>query len=285
MAFPRKTLPLAALLLATLSGCGEYNPFAVRHTIDYPPYEGAGYTDREPTEREKLIARSDFSVELVHFVDDRLPRSTALSAKDAVIYDYDPDQLLQGVTAKGPILINKYLAWRPKVAKHYRVEVELHRLHTRILTGTIISGNFGRYSAELEAHVVARRPDSQVVINRTYSLEAEQKRQTFNGRSPSVEMDRAREYDIAEDLFRKLAENIAWDLRQNDARTWKVEEDKNNTSGINLRPVPGYVANPAVIDDNPQPPATIQELLKPDAPALTPADPSSTVEDGAGPQG
>lgn len=270
-------LPLLALAMAlALGGCADsgWNPFAARQrVIEYPPYEGEGYTEREPSEREKLLARSDFSMELVRFTDSRRPQSTALATPEGNIYDYEPDELLQGVTYKVPVLVNKYMAWRPKVAKHYRVEMELEQLHARIISGNLWSGNFGRYLADVQTRVMVRRPDSQVVVNKIYTITLEQKRPTFNGRNPSKEMDRARVYDLVEDSFRQIAEDIAWDVRQHDARTWKVD---NNVKPVgNLRPVQRKVMTEEVNDLPPKGLSdegeldTIETLLKPEDPSAS----------------
>jgi hypothetical protein len=202
------------LLACFLSSCaGNRQP-------DYPPLEGTGFTDREWTQKERLIARSDFSVEIVRFVDNRNPRVEATDPYDNTIYDYDPDNLMQGVTARAPVLFNKYLAYRPRMAKHYRVEIELTRLKTRIRPGSLWDGQFGRYTVELEARVIARRSDSSVAFNRPYSIELERRRTTFNGRSPSSAMDRNRMYDLTEDAIRQMSEAIGWQLRSTDSHIW-----------------------------------------------------------------
>jgi hypothetical protein len=270
----RKMLAVAMLPLA-LAGCADsgWNPFAARQrVVEYPPYEGEGYTEREPTEREKLLARADFSVEMVRFADARRPRSTALATPEGNIYDYEPDELLQGVTYKVPVLVNKYLAWRPKTEKHYRVEMELEQLHARIISGNLWSGNMGRYATDVEARVMVRRPDSQVVLNKVYTAVLEQKRPTFNGRNPSKEMDRARVYDLVEDAFRAIAEDIAWDIRQQDARKWKVD---TSVPAAHMRPVKRTIQTEVPEDLPPKGLAdegeldTIETLMKPEDPSAS----------------
>lgn len=205
-------MTLAAALL--LGGCG-----ASRYD-EYPPYEGAGFDERGTTEKERLIARSDFSVELVRLADNRNPRTEANDPGDNKIYQYDPEVLMQGLSSRLPVLFNKYLTYRPRMAKHYKAEIEITRFKTQILNGTLLSGEFGRYAVAFEARVVARRADSTVAINRPYSVVIEQRRRTYNGRSPSAEMDRTRMYDIAEDAVRQMSQEIGWDLRRTDAHVW-----------------------------------------------------------------
>jgi hypothetical protein len=118
------------------------------------------------------------------------------------------------------VLFNKFMAYRPRMAKHYRVEIELTRLKTRIRPGSLWDGEYGRYEVNLEARVVARRADSTVVINRPYSITLERRRVTFNGRSPSADMDRNRIYDLTEDGIRQMSEAIGWNLRSTDAHMW-----------------------------------------------------------------
>lgn len=231
----------------------------------YPPYEGIGFTEREPTEREKLIAKSDFSIELVRFEDTRRPRSIGIDARDSVIYDYDPDQLLQSVSYKMPTLINKYLAYKPKLTKHYKAEAELLVLNSRIYTGDLLSGKMGRYTVHLEANVLVRRPDSFVAVNKLYAVNRVEKRQTFDGRPPTKEMDRARMYDLVEDAVRGMAEEVAWDLRQNDVRAWNIKEERK--APVAIRPAKPKLIQPAasttVTDDEP---TTLENLITPTQP-------------------
>lgn len=265
-----KTLCYVALPVATLLLAGCVEGWRPRNMIEYPPYEGVGYTDREPTQREMLLAKSDFSVELVRFEDTRRPRNTQPLPSDNVIYEYEPDELLQGVTYKIPVLMSKYLSFRPQAAKNYRAEVELEALRTRIVTGNLLSGNFGRYAVEMEARVLVRRPDSTVVIHRPYKLELEEKRQTFNGRNPTKEMDRARMYDLTEDAFRRLSEDIAWDLRQVDARRWDYDGEQRAAAKAEAearaKAEEAAAAARAAAPPADDMPTTIEELVKPEAP-------------------
>lgn len=214
---------LTGLLLAGCTELPEWFP-GVKPPIDrYPVYEGEGFTDYKPTEKERILARSDFSVEIVRFEDSRRPRSTAFRSPDQVIYEYEPDELMQGVKYRMPVLMNKYFAYRSKAAKHYLAEVELLYLKPMIITGTFWEGrDMGRYSVDVEVRVLVRRPDSQVAVFRTEKIHLEQPRETYNGRDPSKEMDRARVYDLIEDAIRKLSETIAWNVRMGDARHWNI---------------------------------------------------------------
>jgi hypothetical protein len=254
------------VLALSLSGCVDIimdtDWLVPNNEQVYPPYEGMGFTDRAPTEREQLISKSDFSVELVRFEDARRPRSTGITARDTIVYDYDPDTLLQSVTYKMPVLITKHLSYKPKLPKNYLAEVDLTTLHARIVTGDVFSGKMGRYTVHLEADVLVRRPDSFVAINKPYAIDRIGKRQTFNGRPPSEEMDRARQYDLVEDAIRSLAERIAWDLRQNDVRRWNV--DKTVKPSVNIRPTHPKLVKPEastapVMDE----PTTLEQLITP----------------------
>lgn len=202
-----------------------------------PVDETGEWTFRDPTEKELLLARSDFSVEIVRFTDNRRPRSMELASNDQMIYQYDPDNLLGSVSYNVPAILGKYLSYRPKMAKHYKVELDVKHLTTVIKTGTLLSGSWGRYSVDMEIAMTARRPDSTVVARRTFRYSEEQRRQDYNGRGPTKERDRARMYDLTETMLRKAAEDIGWEIRQRDARIWKVEQPQTIPTRLNLPPV------------------------------------------------
>lgn len=174
-----------------------------------------------PSSNELRLARSHFSVELVRFTDARRPRSMELQPSDRMIYQYDPDTLLQGTAYKSAALLSKYLCYRPTYPRDYKVEVDLEQLNTVIKTGTWWSGSWGRYSVKMELHVLARRPDSSVVLDKLYTFTQERARKDFNGRGPSKERDRSMMYDMVESGLRQVAEEIGMDLRR-DASHWKL---------------------------------------------------------------
>jgi hypothetical protein len=227
----------------------------------FPADETGPWTEHEATGRERAIAASDFSVELVRFTDARRARSLEAETPDQLIHQYDPDELMQGLNYRVPNILERYLAYKPRMQKNYKVEVTLTKLLTLVKTGTMWSGSWGRYSVDMELQVIARRDDSTVVMQRTYSLHDEQARSSNLGRGPSKERDRARMYDLTESMMRKICEQIGWDLRQRDARVWTMD-----------RPAPAFApkfgldqANGGMQDRNAAPatsaPAAVPEAL------------------------
>lgn len=226
----RYTRALAASLLALLVvGCGSV-------PARYTPLDESGPWGYKGTYRmETLTARSDFSMELVRFTDSRRPRSLERGPAEQTMDTYDPDNLLAGVSTRLPALYEKYLAYKPRHAKHYKVELELRELRTEVLNGNFWSGPFGRYKVKLELEATARRPDSQVVLRRGYRFEDTRPRKTFNGRSPSVSMDEARLIDLVDEAVRRTAMTFAYELRRDDARTWRPDKEAAPTPTTRVR--------------------------------------------------
>jgi hypothetical protein len=225
------SLALCALLLGSCGGLTRQSDFS-------PPMEGGVTTRLKAREREMLVARDDFSVELVRFTDARRPRSLARSPAEQTMDVYDPDTLLGGVSTRLPAMYEKYLAYKPKTPKHYKVEIELTKLHTEVRNGDFWSGRFGRYAVVLELEAQARRPDSSVVLRKVYRFTEAQRRQTFNGRSPTLGMDESRLVDLVDAAVRKTAMDFAWDIRQNDARKWRPEQTATPTPTRRIKLVP-----------------------------------------------
>lgn len=212
--FMRRCLTVGlALLLPALSGCGSWE--ALR-PAGYVPESTGLYNVGRLTDREKVLLRSDFSVALNQFSDKRSLRSLMAQQPKGIMYQYDPDDLLQGVTYRLPALLETYLTYRPRKAKHYQVEAAVTELQAYIKTGSLLDGRFGRYAVRLELAVVVRRPDSRVVLARHYRQRLEGPRKSYDGRNPSVETDRATMLDLVDAAMRKTAENIGWDIRGND---------------------------------------------------------------------
>lgn len=173
-----------------------------------------------------LVAKSDFSMEVVRFTDNRRPRSLNRAPTELSMDVYDPDSVVQGITTRLPAIYEKYLAYRPKQLKHYKVELDLLDLRTEVLNGNVWSGRFGRYSIALEIEATVRRPDSRVVVRRVYRVADTQKRATYDGRSPSQTMDETRLMALVDAAVRKTAMDLAWDVRQFDALRWNPAREK-----------------------------------------------------------
>ena len=212
-------------MAASLGGCA-FTQASSQLGDDYqgfPVDDTGAWTHHGPTSAERALAGSHFSVELVRFTDARRPRSMEVETPDRLIYQYDPDTLLQGAAYKSATLLNKYLCYRPTYPKDYKVEIDLDHLTTLIKTGTWWSGSWGRYTVAIEMHVLARRPDSSVVLDKLYTFRQERERKDFNGRGPSKERDRAVMYDMVEVGIRKIALEIGQDL-QRDAHRWQLPD-------------------------------------------------------------
>ena len=241
-----------ALWLPALSGCGTWE---MLKPAVYVPQSNGIFNGTRLTDREKVVFRSDFSVELNQFTDQRTPRSLQAQQPKGIIYQYDPDDLLQGVTYRLPVLLETYLTYRPRKAKHYQVDVAVTELQTYIKTGNIFDGRFGRYAVRLELAVVVRRPDSRVVLARSYRQRMETTRSSYDGRNPTVETDRAAMFDLVDMAMRKTAENIGWDIRRNDYFRWDVQDDANQPAAAPLPTNPTVVAPQDIMPDEDAKPA------------------------------
>ena len=276
---------LAALALVgtSLGGCIISIPtpsLDLSSGRDRLPLDETGpWTASDPTQKELLLSRSDFSMEIVRFTDGRRPRSMELDSKDQTIYQYDPDVLMGGVSYNVPAILGKYLSYRPKMPKHYKVEIDVKRLVTKIKTGTFMSGSWGRYSVDMELAVTVRRPDSSVAMVKTLRYDEEQPREDHSGRGPSKERDRARMFDLTESVLRKAAEDIGWNVRQRDARTWKVEAPQSIPTRLNLPPVDRASGTPEA-DAAPR----LSPLLPGAEPVIVPSAPADAWVDGPQPE-
>lgn len=277
------TLALLALLGTSLGGCIIEIPtptLDLSKGLDKMPRDETGpWTYRDPTEKELLLSRSDFSVEIVRFTDSRRPRSMESEDGDQLIYTYDPDTLMGGLSFQVPGMMGKYLSYRSKMPKHYKVEIDLKRMVTVIKAGTFWSGSWGRYHVDYEINVIARRPDSTIALQKSFTYSENQPRQDYNGRGPSKERDRSRMFDLTESLMRKAAEDIGWNLRQRDARLWKAPAPASIPTRLNIAPseLKARASGTADADERPA-------RLMPVEPVIVPSSPADSWQDGPQPE-
>lgn len=230
--------PLLVFLLLPLAlgGCSA----SLTATPQRPPNEMGPWMPAPFQNKMAVLAADEFSMEVVRFTDARRPRSLERGPMEQSIDLYDPDQLLQGITTRLPALYQKYLAYKPRMEKHYLLEFDVKELRTEVLTGSWLSGPYGRYLVKLEVEAIARRPDSQVVLKKSYTYQQTMRRVTYNGRSPSVAMDEARLTDLVDTAVRATSVKLVKDLFKNDADSWEpaTEASPVPTSRTRLVPQP-----------------------------------------------
>lgn len=176
----------------------------------------------EATDTPDYIERQDFLLSIIRFEDRRRPRAKAAEARDDIIYEYTPDDLLGGVSTRLPVLFSKHFGYGATKPNTLLVELDLQRLKTYIQTGTFSTGQFGSYNAELEVDVTVRDTDSSVLRVETYRDAISLRRNSFSGRSPSSEMDRSRMYQMVEEAVRRMTYTINMDARKD----FRVAEKK-----------------------------------------------------------
>lgn len=214
---------VAALALA---GCSDTESTQVlpRGVSYVPIQESSQWMDLDPTSRERALAKGDFSLELISFTDGRqVPNANGPIAAEDISYNYDPDLILQGVKAQVPAMIQSYLPRPPHAPKAYKLEIELLRLRTYVRTGTLFTGEWGSYVTEVEVDARVRRADSTVVLQRHYRMNLHKRRSSTHGRGPTGERDRSEIFHLVDRSFRKIAENIGWEIRTGDDWEWKIE--------------------------------------------------------------
>lgn len=197
-------LPTAALVLSLgLSACGS----------TYLSPDENPFTNGSAKSKANILAKEDYTLEIIRFEDRRAARAAALDVTDDVIYEYEPDTLLGGVAHRLPVLFSKHFGYGLNKPNTLLVEMDVQKLKTLIKTGTFSSGTFGRYIVDLEIDVTVRDTDSLILLVDTYRQNFELTRKSFNGRSPSAEMDRSRAYQMVDEAVRRMAEEVALDAK------------------------------------------------------------------------
>lgn len=221
-----------------------------------PIQENGQWIDQEPTSRERRLANGDFSMQVIGFTDARqFPNSEGLVTPD-IAYRYDPENILQGVKSQVPSILQSYLPAPTSATKAYKVEIELLRLNTLIKTGTLWTGTWGSYFSSIEIVARVRRADSTVALERHYRMELERKRSSPTGRAPAGDIDHSEMFYLVDRSLRKIAENMAWDIRSGDDARWKPEKtasaktasakaSPDEVPAVSIAPAPLYLNQPA----------------------------------------
>lgn len=165
--------------------------------------------------RVKKLLESPFRLQVVNFVDGRRPSNMAPMTDSDILYEYDPNDLMNGVQYRLPVMFERQFARSSgNVEPTYMVELELRELRTSINTGGLKSGRFGRYDVALEVAITVRRQDSYVLLEKTYPVELDKVRRSQDGRGPSAEADRQRLIKLVDDATGRIAQQVGWHMRE-----------------------------------------------------------------------
>lgn len=200
-------------LVFLLSACA-----IVGHQADAP------LTDKVWNNRfhNKRLAENVFDLEVIRFTDARHPAGRVPKTSPRIIYEYEPDRLLNGVKYRIPVLLEKNFDLTNVPEPIYKVEVELLKLRTLVATGGLLEGKHGKYVVELETHITVREPDSSVMFAETFDIELSERRFAGNARSPSAEYDQQELFALTEAAIRQVAQKVAWKTRRTHAKYAKA---------------------------------------------------------------
>lgn len=162
--------------------------------------------------QKAILSKANFNLDILRFEDQRSNQRNAFDTTDDVLYAYNPDTLMSGVSMRLPVLFSKHLGTSKKTNAVVLTELTLRHLSAKIKTGTLSTGAMGRYLAEIEIDVTARDVDSSALLTETYVEQVELRRRSYDGRPPSTEMDRSRMYQTVEEAVRRIATRIAKDV-------------------------------------------------------------------------
>ncbi len=200
--FKHALLLVVAIVMAGCAGWGSKGAVETENTEFW----------RTGFYKEKL-SKTNFTLKIIRFTDARRVREKVSNKNQNVIYQYDPDALLSGVSFRLPVLFEKHMALTAESEPIYSVEMDLKNFKTAIYTGNIKHGPFGYYNVELEVDIIVRRPDSSLIMRDSFDVELDRSRKTYIGRDPSAELDKQRMFDLTEAAIRKIAQKVAWQMR------------------------------------------------------------------------
>lgn len=197
---------IALTLVAFVSAC----------TVEEPTSLPEVDVTQEPTEK--------FSLHLREFKDARTPRAQASDVSQDIMYEYNPEKLMSGVSYRMPLLLKKHFNTNPDVQPAYKTEIHLKKLRQYIETGNLFTGGFGEYVTRLEIYSIARRGDGSVLWEGPVDVEISTGRNSYQGRAPSAELDRQKMFDLTERAIRTASQRV---LR-------KIHGAHNAEYGLNL---------------------------------------------------
>lgn len=232
MKFIQTCLPVI-LLSSVLSGCGGGTDLSWQHRPDSKILSPLRYDsdaiERTDLSKVKTLSKRPYSFELVRVHDRRVPEAKSLHLEDKVIYEYVPDKLLRGVEGYVGSALKRYLTFGPQQDVVFKVEYELRDLRTYIGTGDVSVGSFGRYIVELEADVIVRDEDTNVIFADTLNVEADSKREPIKGQHPAAVIDEKAMDALMRKVTRKVAIHTGWKVHGivKDTKTPYVNSDED----------------------------------------------------------
>jgi len=185
--FPKIFFVLPLLASVTLAGCwGEYNHRLVPAGLS----SYAASYEKRAEDMQKAIATTNISFDLSRFVDRRIPAAYSTFEPNVVLHTYDPDRLPGNAPGFIRSVMAEALITNDTTTPDVReVFFELRHMDMRLLNGNFISGEFGRYYVNIEADVMVRDGQGNILVKKPYDIKYETARQSHSGRHLTTDED------------------------------------------------------------------------------------------------
>jgi hypothetical protein len=194
------TLTAAVLALSpALQGCDSMLTSMTNTNFLERPFPTLG--DIDATQQQ--MQREGFSLKLTRVVDKRRPHAFTDLPEEENIDQVDPDRLPGNATGYVRSVLRQYFP-TPNNATSLLSEIDLRDLKLRVLTGNLLSGEFGRYIVSIEADVLVRDQAGRVIYRDTLTIEREARRVASAGRQPSTALDEKRMRILLEQVIQEV---------------------------------------------------------------------------------
>ncbi len=162
---------------------------------------------------ESAMKSEPFDIRLIRYSDERPASNMVELTTDDIIYEYNNDDLTQGVDVRLPGLVQSHFNFGVRNDRFYTVEMTLKHFRNYIQTGTFLTTRFGSYVSEIEVEMLVRDMNSNVLFRDTYPSEYVIKRPAVDGRHPGEKHDRKMMLKTMNEAVKRVSYRTVWDVR------------------------------------------------------------------------
>tara|TARA_R110000868_G_scaffold262401_1_gene520861 strand:- start:23869 stop:24564 length:696 start_codon:yes stop_codon:yes gene_type:complete len=202
-----KKIILTAVCIVGLAGCSQSSPFNKG-----PEYGFALDWDtisfKDDAAKKETLKNETFKLNVMRVTDLRAPQERASLDNDGIIFEYKPNELLNGIEDYVDSSLNKYMNYPHDAKISLGLEVDVKRFRTTIEHAFL--NRMGEYNVALELEFLVRDSKSRILMRETVIVEKSRLRKASKGALPSASRDRREMKDLVKEIMGDITLDMGW---------------------------------------------------------------------------
>lgn len=202
-----KNLVLTAACLLAVAACSKPSSFQSGAEYGFAlDWNEISYKNDEA--KKSALKKEQFKLNLLRVTDLRGPEARSPLEKNGMIYEYRPNQLVNGMEDYVFSSMNKYMRYSKDASVQLGLEVNIKRFETSI--EHVFLNRLGEYRVNVELEFLVRDEDSRIIMREIVAVDDSKNRYPVKGSIPSSKRDRKEMKSLAKKVMADITLDMGW---------------------------------------------------------------------------